>query len=230
MPGSEFHVRFDALVEVSGEPDEVHPEARQLSVEDLPDDTLLFTLPSRYCLSDVLSDAALSLFGTTPLGWERVQAVCNWVHAHVRFDYAESKPDATSVDVFEARVGVCRDFAHLAISFCRALNIPARYVFGYLPDIDVTPAPEAMDFCAWMEVYLGGRWWTFDPRNNEPRIGRVLVGRGRDALDVAMLTTYGSPRLKKMTVWADETAPSSGDGVGTVETQALLLRGDSQQG
>ena len=197
-------LRYDAEVTTSAALDEVSPVAVQHRVEDLPGEILIYTLSSRYCLSDVLSDAAVNLFGTSPLGWERVQAVCDWVHDNVRFDYAASNPDATSVDVFEARVGVCRDFAHLAISFCRALNIPARYVFGYLPDIDVTPPPEPMDFCAWMEVYLDGRWWTFDPRNNIPRTGRVLIGRGRDALDVAMVTTYGSPVLHTMEVWADE--------------------------
>jgi transglutaminase-like putative cysteine protease len=143
------------------------------------------------------------------LGWERVQAVCDWVHGSVRFDYAASNPDATSVDVFEARVGVCRDFAHLAISLCRALNIPARYVFGYLPAIDVPPPSDPMDFCAWMEVYLGGRWWTFDPRNNTRRIGRVVIARGRDAMDVAMVTSYGRLLLEEMTVWADEIIPDT---------------------
>jgi transglutaminase-like putative cysteine protease len=125
---------------------------------------------------------------------------------------------------------VCRDLAHLAVTFCRALNIPARYVFGYLPDIGVPPPYTPMDFCAWMEVYLAGRWWTFDPRNNEPRIGRVLIGRGRDALDVAMVTTYGSPVLAKMTVWADEAVPTTIDAEGTGEAHASLLSGDGQQG
>jgi transglutaminase-like putative cysteine protease len=202
-------LRYDADVTTSPALDQVSPVAVQHRVEDLPGEILIYMLASRYCLSDMLSDAALNLFGTTPLGWERVQAVCNWVHDNVRFDYAASNPDATSVDVFEARVGVCRDFAHLAISFCRALNIPARYVFGYLPDIDVTPSPEAMDFCAWMEVYLGGRWWTFDPRNNASRIGRVVIARGRDAMDVAMVTSYGKLLLEQMTVWADEIIPAT---------------------
>jgi transglutaminase-like putative cysteine protease len=202
-------LRYDAEVTTSPALDEVSPGAVQHRVEDLPGEILIYMLASRYCLSDMLSDAALSLFGTTPLGWERVQAVCNWVHDNVRFDYAASDHDATSVDVFQARVGVCRDFAHLAISFCRALNIPARYVFGYLPDIDVPPAPEAMDFCAWMEVYLGGRWWTFDPRNNASRIGRVVIARGRDAMDVAMVTSYGKLLLEQMTVWADEIIPAT---------------------
>jgi transglutaminase-like putative cysteine protease len=201
-------LRYDADVTTSAALDEVSPVAAQHRVEDLPGEILIYTLASRYCLSDMLSDAALGLFGTTPLGWERVQAVCDWVHTNVRFDYAASNSDATSVDVFDARVGVCRDFAHLAISFCRALNIPARYVFGYLPDIDITPPPpEAMDFCAWMEVYLGGRWWTFDPRNNARRVGRVVIARGRDAMDVAMVTSYGRLLLERMIVWADEIIP-----------------------
>ena len=204
MPVGEQMVRYDALVEVSGEPDEVVPDAVQMPVEDLPDDVLHYTLPSRFCLSDVLSDAAWQLFGATEPGWGRVQAICDWVHSNIRFQYGTSTPLTTAADVYERRVGVCRDFAHLAVTFCRALNIPARYVFGYLPDIDVPPPDDPMDFCAWMEVYLAGRWWTFDPRNNMPRIGRVLIGRGRDALDVAMVTTYGSPRLQSMTVWADE--------------------------
>ncbi len=202
-------LRYDAEVTTSAALDEFSPAAVQHRIEDLPGEILIYTLASRYCLSDMLSDQAVSLFGATPLGWARVQAVCDWVHNHVRFDYAAGNPNATSVDVFQARVGVCRDFAHLAISFCRALNIPARYVFGYLPDIDVIPPPGVMDFCAWMEVYLGGRWWTFDPRNNQSRSGRVLIARGRDAMDVAMVTSYGELRLEQMTVWADEVIPSS---------------------
>jgi transglutaminase-like putative cysteine protease len=200
-------LRYDAEVTTSAALDEVSLEAVQHRVEDLPGEIVIYMLASRYCLSDMLSDAAVRLFGTTPLGWERVQAICDWVHDNVRFDYSAGNPNMTSVDVFEARVGVCRDFAHLAISFCRALNIPARYVFGYLPDVDVTPLPEPMDFAAWMEVYLGGRWWTFDPRNNARRIGRVVIARGRDAMDVAMVTSYGTLLLEGMTVWADEIAP-----------------------
>lgn len=203
MPGGELQVRFDALVEVSGEPDELRPEARQLPVEELPDDTLHFTLPSRYCLSDQLSDVAWQMFGDIEPGWQRVQGICDWVHQNIRFQYGTSTPLTTAADVYERRVGVCRDFAHLAITFCRAMNIPARYVFGYLPDIGVPPPDDPMDFCAWFEAYLDGRWWTFDPRNNTRRIGRVLIGRGRDALDVAMVTTYGAHTLRRMVVWAD---------------------------
>ncbi len=202
-------LRYDAEVTTSAAVDEFSPVAVQHRVEDLPGEILIYTLASRYCLSDLMSEHAVSLFGSTPLGWARVQAVCDWVHTHVRFDYNASNPHATAVDVFEARVGVCRDFAHLAISFCRALNIPARYVFGYLPDIDITPPPGVMDFCAWMEVYLGGRWWTFDPRNNASRAGRVVIARGRDAMDVAMITSYGELQLEQMTVWADEVGPST---------------------
>ena len=199
-------VRYDALVEVPSSYDEIVPQAAQTPVEELPDEALIYTLPSRYCLSDALSDTAWSLFGQVTPGWPRVQAICDWVHTNVRFQYGSSTPMTTAVDIYEQRVGVCRDFTQLGVTFCRALNIPARYVFGYLPDIGVPPADSPMDFCAWFEAYLDGRWYSFDPRNNVPRIGRAVIGRGRDALDVAMVTTYGSPRLVTMVVWADEEA------------------------
>jgi len=211
LPAGKHILYYDALVEVPATLDEVAPDAPQLPVEDLPDEVLLYTLPSRFCLSDVLSDTAWQLFGNTKPGWERVQAICDWVHTTIRFQYGTSNPLTTAVDIYVQKVGVCRDFTHLAVTFCRALNIPTRYVFGYLPDIDVPLSDAPMDFCAWMEVYLGGRWWTFDPRNNTPRVGRVLIGRGRDALDVAMVTSYGSPTLEKMTVWADEVPTEAGD-------------------
>ncbi|GAC1591649.1 MAG: transglutaminase family protein [Ktedonobacteraceae bacterium] len=204
MPSGEQVWRYDALAEVSDELEPYVPDAMQHPVEALPDDTLMYTLPSRFCLSDVLSNQAWSLFGSTDPGWARVQAICDWVHTNIRFQYGTSMPTTTAADVCAAGVGVCRDFAHLAVSFCRAMNIPARYAFGYLPDIGVPPVDAPMDFCAWFEVYLGGTWYTFDARNNERRVGRVLIGRGRDALDVAMVTSYGSPRLQSMTVWADE--------------------------
>lgn len=201
-------IRYDALAEVPDQKDEVDTNAVQLPVEQLPDEVLLYTLPSRFCLSDVLSDTAWQLFGKTEPGWQRVQAVCDWVHSNIRFQYGTSNSLTTSADIYAQRIGVCRDFTHLAVTFCRALNIPTRYVFGYLPDIDVPPSDAPMDFSAWMEVYLSGRWWTFDPRNNDsmPRVGRVLIGRGRDALDVAMVTTYGGPRLESMIVWADQVS------------------------
>lgn len=204
MPTGEQVWYYDAIVEVPDDPDEFAPDAVQLPVDELPDDALMYTLPSRFCLSDTLSDVAWELFGSVSPGWARVQAICDWVHTNIRFQYGSSTPMTTSAEIYAQRVGVCRDFAHLSVSFCRALNIPARYAFGYLPDIGVPVPDDPMDFSAWFEVYLAGRWWTFDARNNERRIGRVLIGRGRDALDVAMVTSYGSPRLQSMTVWADE--------------------------
>ncbi|MDQ1710270.1 MAG: hypothetical protein QOG49_1655 [Frankiaceae bacterium] len=206
MPTGDCTVRFDATVVVPDGTEAVAPDAGELPVADLPDEVLIYTLPSRYVLSDVLGDEAWRLFGSHAPGYQRVQAICDFVNGHLKFSYGTSTPTTTSADVYAAGIGVCRDFTQLAISFCRALNIPARYVFGYLPDIGVTydgPIPE-MDFAAWMEVYLEGGWWTFDPRNNRTRIGRVLIGRGRDAGDVAMVTTYGGPVLRRMDVVAEE--------------------------
>src|SRR5579859_3813030 len=230
IPAGDMVLGYDAMIEVSGQADEVAQDAVQLPVEELPDEALLYTLPSRYCLSDTLSDKAWELFGAIEPSWARVQAICDWVHGNIRFQYGTSNSLTTATDIYAQGVGVCRDFAHLAVTFCRALNIPARYVFGYLPDIGVPPPDAPMDFCAWMEVYLSGRWWTFDPRNNQPRIGRVLIGRGRDALDVAMVTTYGSPRLANMTVWADEVVPTASEAGRAGEAQASLLSGDGEQG
>jgi transglutaminase-like putative cysteine protease len=203
MPSGNLALRYDAICAV---PDEADPDASaaiQRPIEELPGEVLHFTLPSRYCLSDELMGKAWELFGQTPLGGARVQAICDWVHDNIKFQYGTSDPLTTAVDVLNNRIGVCRDITHLAVSFCRAMNIPARYVFGYLPDIYVPVSPDPMDFAAWMEVWLDDRWWTFDPRNNERRVGRVLIGRGRDALDVAMLTTFGPAAFRKMTVWAD---------------------------
>jgi transglutaminase-like putative cysteine protease len=206
LPAGEQVIRYDALVRVADTDDEYAPDAHQVPIDELPDDVYHYLLPSRFCHSDVLSNTAWQLFGQTEPGWARVQAVCDWVHDNIRFQYGSSTPLTNAVDIYIQRVGVCRDFTQLAVTFLRALNIPTRYVFGYIPDINV-PLPDApMDFCAWLEVYLAGRWYTFDPRNNIPRVGRVLIGRGRDALDVAMMTTYGAPILRQMTVWADEAA------------------------
>ena len=202
-PQGSLSLRYDAFCTV---PDEADPDGSgvgQAGVEEVPGEVLHYTLPSRYCLSDELMGAAWELFGQTQPGWSRVQAICDWVHDNIQFEYGTSNPLTTATDVFHTRKGVCRDFAHLAVSFCRAMSIPARYVFGYLPDIYVPLPPEPMDFAAWMEVWLGDRWWTFDPRNNARRVGRVLIGRGRDALDVAMLTTFGPAEFRSMTVWAD---------------------------
>jgi len=197
-------VRYDALVQLPATVDEADLNAAQVPVEELPDDALVFLLASRFCHSDVLNERAWDLFGHAPPGWGRVQAVCDWVHDNLTYQMGSSTPLTTSVDVLGRGAGVCRDYTHVGISFCRALNIPARYISGYLPDIGVDPPGQPMDFCSWFEAYLGDRWWTFDPRNNEPRTGRVVIGRGKDAADVAMATTYGAPILKTMEVWADE--------------------------
>lgn len=199
---SVFRYRAEALVPDATE--ESDPDAQQVTAELLPDDTLVYTLPSRYVLPELLPISDLTRFADAPSGYARVLAVCDFVHEHLTFSYGTSTSNTTSQDVFLSRYGVCRDYTHLAIAFCRALEIPARYVFGYLPRMDVGPADEPMDFAAWMEVWLGDRWWTFDPRNNERRKGRILVGRGRDASDVAMVTAFGTPELESMTVIADE--------------------------
>jgi transglutaminase-like putative cysteine protease len=204
LPEGSVSLRYDAIVRTSPELDAVDCNAEQHLVQDLPDDVLVYTLPSRYCLSDVLGDRAMQLFGSAPLGRGCVEAICDWVHAHISFSAGASTQLTTAVDVLESGRGVCRDYAHLAITFCRAMNIPARYAFGYLPDIDVPPPYPDMDFCAWFEAYLGGMWWTFDPRNNERRKGRIRIALGRDALDVAMVTTYGASQFNAMSVWADE--------------------------
>ena len=196
---------YDAVVDVPDEAEDVDHGVREIPPDALPDAVLLYTLPSRYCLPDVLGDEAWSRFSGLAPGYSRVSAICAHVHQHLSFRYGSSTALTTAADVNTSRLGVCRDYTHLAISFCRALNIPARYVFGYLPDLDVPPDPAPMDFAAWMEVWLGDRWWTFDPRNNMPRKGRVVIGRGRDAADVAMATTFGGPRLTAMTVHAAPT-------------------------
>jgi len=206
LPAGRSVTRFDALVEVSGLPDEVHLDAQEIPPDALPDDVLVYTLPSRFCPSDDLRVVAWDLFGNVAPGWTRTQQIADWVHGQVTFGYGSSSSSATALDTLDTRTGVCRDFAHLAVALCRALSIPARYVFGYLPDVGVAPNGAPMDFCAWMEVFLSGRWWTLDPRNGSPRAGRVLIGRGRDALDVAMVSTFGTVELESMLVWADEVS------------------------
>ncbi len=194
---------YDATFRVPTAPDPQFLNARQEAVEELPDEVLVYTLSSRYCLSDVLNNKAWELFGNAPQGWGRVQAVCDWLHENISYQSGSSNPFTTTVDVLNQSAGICRDFAHLGITFCRALNIPARYCCGYLPDVGIIPTHTAMDFHAWFEVWLDGAWRTFDARHNKPRIGRVPIARGRDAVDCAMITTYGSAELKQMTVWAD---------------------------
>ncbi|MFD4636195.1 transglutaminase family protein [Lentzea sp. NPDC058436] len=204
LPTGLSTVHYSARAVVPDRVDEADEDAQETAPGDLPSEVLVYTLPSRYCLSDVLGDEAWSRFGAVTPGWHRVREICRHVHESLSFGYGASTSLSTAADVNAAGVGVCRDFAHLAISFCRALNIPARYVFGYLPEIDVPHDGAPMDFAAWMEVWLGDRWWTFDPRNNVPRKGRVVIGRGRDAADVAMVTTFGGPVLESMVVHAEE--------------------------
>jgi transglutaminase-like putative cysteine protease len=191
-------------VQDSGLPDEVNWGAEQHRVEELPDDYLTFLLGSRYCETDKLMDTAWRLFGHTQPGWGRVAAICDFVYNHIKFNYQDARPTRTAWEAFEERRGVCRDFAHLAVTFCRCMNIPARYCTGYLGDIGITPVPAPGDFSAWFDVYLGGRWYTFDARHNVPRIGRILMARGRDATDVAISTVFGPSALAEFTVWTDE--------------------------
>ncbi len=203
-PQGRFVLSADALVNDSGEPDPVEPGAMQTPVEYLPESTLVYLLGSRYCETDQLSNIAWQLFGTGPTGWGRVQAICDFVHQHIEFGYHHARRTRTAWEAYNEGQGVCRDYAHLAVAFCRCMNIPARYCTGYLGDIRIPPIPGPMDFAGWFEAYLGDRWYTFDARNNTPRIGRVLMARGRDACDVALTSTFGPNTLRQFTVWADE--------------------------
>ena len=201
VPAGHVSFRHGASVEDSGLPDPEGQGVYQHPVQNLPNETLIFLLASRYCEVDSeLKDLAWSLFGHLPAGWPVVQSICDYVNQHIRFDYMLARADRTALETYRERVGVCRDYMHLAITFCRCLNIPARYCTGYLGDIGVPPAPSPMDFSAWFEVYLGGSWFALDPRNNIPRIGRILIARGRDAADVALTTTFGINRLESFSV------------------------------
>ncbi|WP_029013419.1 transglutaminase-like domain-containing protein [Niveispirillum irakense] len=203
-PAGRFVLGTDSVIRDDGLPDPVALDAVQHAVQDLPPDTLLFLLPSRYCETDTLSAEAWRLFGKAPTGWGRVQAICDFVHGHIKFGYEHSRPTRTAAEAYAEGRGVCRDYAHLAVAFCRAMNIPARYCTGYISDIGQPPPYAEMDFAAWMEVYLGGRWHVFDPRNNQPRIGRILIATGRDAADVPLTHTFGANNLAGFRVW---TAP-----------------------
>jgi transglutaminase-like putative cysteine protease len=199
------HLRLSnaTLISDSGLPDEINPDAREIPVQDLPHDVVRYLYNSRYCEVDRFSIIALELFGAVPPGWSRVQAICDWIHSRVSFGYQYARPTKTALDVYTERFGVCRDFQHLAVTMCRALNIPARYATGYLGDIGV-PVTGTMDFSAWFEVYLENRWWAFDARNNQPRIGRVLIAAGRDASDVAITTSFGMANLTHFTVVSEQ--------------------------
>ncbi|GBD48365.1 transglutaminase-like domain-containing protein [Methylopila sp. Yamaguchi] len=202
-PAGDFTLWGDATIEDSGLPDEAVFDAAEWPVADLPDETLVYLMGSRYCETDELSQAAWDLFGHVTPGWGRVQAVCDFVNKHIAFDYQQARSTRTALGAFKERVGVCRDYAHLAVALCRCLNIPARYVNGHLGDIGV-PVVDPMDFSAWIEVYLGGAWRTFDPRNNIPRIGRIVVARGRDAADVPLINSFGPHTLTSFKVWTYE--------------------------
>jgi transglutaminase-like putative cysteine protease len=203
-PSGQLNVSARALVNDSGEPDPVVPEAQQIAVPDLPPETLPFLRGSRYCETDRLSAIAWNLFGFSPGGWGRVQAICDFVHQHIQFGYEYARTTRTALEAFNEKVGVCRDYAHLAVAFCRCMNIPARYCTGYLGDIAVPPSSAPMDFSAWFEAFLGGQWYTFDARHNVPRVGRVLIARGGDASDVALSNTFGPAQLENFKVYTDE--------------------------
>lgn len=209
-PAGNLTLWSDAIIEDSGLVDGYHPEAIQHDVADLPDDCLIYLMGSRYCETDRLSQMAWDTFGYTPLGWARVQAICDFAHERIAFNYQNARSTRTAFEAYEERTGVCRDYAHLAVALIRCMNIPARYVNGYLGDIGVARA-DPMDFSAWIEVYLGGRWHTFDPRNNIPRIGRIVISRGRDAADVAMVSSFGPHILNGFRVWAYEVDSADPD-------------------
>ena len=202
-PQGQIRIAGTGVVRDSGMPDMVATSARQHPVQELPEDTLVFLLGSRYCETDRLTEMAWSLFGKLPAGWPLVQGICDFVHNHIAFDYAQARPTRTAWEAFNERVGVCRDYAHLAVAFCRCMGVPARYCTGYLGDIGVPPGGP-MDFAGWFEAYLGGAWYTFDARNNVPRVGRILIARGRDATDVAISNTFGPNTLASFKVWTDE--------------------------
>jgi transglutaminase-like putative cysteine protease len=208
-PAGDLRIVTDTVVRDSGLPDPVVPDAIQHPVADLPHDALIFLMASRYCEIDRLSEFAWATFGKTPEGWARAQAIVDFVHEHIAFDYMQARVTRSAADVLEERVGVCRDYAHLAVTLCRCMNIPARYCTGYLGDIGVPPDPAPMDYSAWFEVYLDGHWYTFDARHNEPRIGRIVIARGRDAADVAISTTFGWNQLTNFTVWTDEVTEAA---------------------
>lgn len=203
-PVGDCVISCEGLIEDPGQPDITEPDAQEIPVASLPADTLVFLLASRYCDTERLSQIAWNMFGNVPAGLQRVRAIVEFVHNHVQFGYQFARPTRTAFETYEERVGVCRDFAHLTVSLCRCMNIPARYVNGYLGDIGVPPNTAPMDFNAWIEVYLGGRWHTFDARHNKPRIGRVMVARGRDATDIAMMSSFGPHMLKSFRVITEQ--------------------------
>lgn len=203
-PAGDLKISCSGVIEDRGAPDPVALDAGETPVADLPDEVLVYLVGSRYCETDKLSQVAWDMFAATPPGWHRVQAICDFVNSHITFGYKYARSTRTAFEAYEERVGVCRDFAHLAITLCRSMNIPARYVNGYLGDIGVPADPAPMDFSAWFEVYLDRHWYTFDARHNVPRIGRILVARGRDAADIPLVNSFGPHVLTSFRVWTDE--------------------------
>jgi transglutaminase-like putative cysteine protease len=206
VPAGGIRLRSDFVIADSGDHDALAPDAEQHTIDTLPDDVLLYLMSSRYCEVSRLADEAWKIAGDHPPGWARVQALVDAAHERIEFDYMKASTESTARSVFDSRAGVCRDFAHLAITLCRAVNIPARYCTGYLGDIGIDPIDSPMDFSAWFEAYLGGRWYTFDARHNRPRIGRVVMARGRDATDTAITTAFGQATLTGFAVHTDEVA------------------------
>jgi transglutaminase-like putative cysteine protease len=233
-PSGGVSLEAEGVIHDSGFPDACEPSAQAHPPEELPDDTLTYLLGSRYCETDQLSQQAWALFGHVEGGWHKVQAVCDYVHSHIRFDYTQARATRTAYEAFQERVGVCRDYAHLALTFCRCLNIPARYCTGYLGDIGIEPSPMPGDFSGWFEVYLGNRWWTFDARHNVPRIGRILIARGRDATDVPIMNTFGPHGLGRFEVVTEEVVgqryPSTSQNRREHWALATSLRGSSGLG
>jgi transglutaminase-like putative cysteine protease len=208
-PKGEIRLSANGLIRDHGQPDVFAPQAKQTPVEMLPDETLLYLLGSRYCETDRLSEIAWQLFDKSPTGWARVQAICDFVHHHIKFGYEYARSTKTAWETFQEKTGVCRDYAHLAVAFCRCMNIPARYCTGYLSDVGVPPPYSPMDFAGWFEAYLDGNWYTFDPRNNVPRIGRILIAHGRDASDVAISNSFGPTTLLSFKVITEEVLEES---------------------
>jgi transglutaminase-like putative cysteine protease len=228
-PAGLIEIRNEFLIQDSGLPDATAFNAAQVPLQDLPDDALIYLLGSRYCDTQKLTELAWANFGSINGGWQRVQAICDYVHNRIQFGYHFARNDRTAHEAHEERVGVCRDFAHLAVTLCRCMNIPARYCTGYLGDIGVPPDPAPMDFSAWFEVYLGGQWFTFDARHNQPRIGRIVVARGRDAADVAISTAFGTAELVRFAVITEEVQHNSDYSLQSRLMQPSMSRETSRQ-
>lgn len=220
-PAGDTSIRYDAVLADSGEWEKARPELGEVPIAELPDEALVFMLGSRYCDTDLMMDTAWNLFGNTQPGWQRVQAICDFVHDRISFGYSYARSTRTAGQAYEERVGVCRDFAHLAVTLCRCMNIPARYVNGFLGDIGIPRDSAPMDFSAWFEAYLEGGWHTFDARHNKPRMGRVIVAYGRDATDVPLIHTFGPHILTTFKVWSDEVEPE--------EARRILAESDMRE-